>query len=93
MVVMKVRPLCSPRGRLESFLLQSYDACVVTGGLQKRTATSSVPAQPGVGNSPTQQDKIQLQREVGLFSAVNLIIGVMIGNWTAGLPVSVSVTK
>jgi hypothetical protein len=51
----------------------------VTGGLQKRTATSSVQAQSGDGNIPVQQDKIQLQREVGLFSAVNLIIGVMIG--------------
>ena len=61
-------------------MLQTYDSCVVTGGLQKRTATSSVQAQPGDGNSPAQQDKIQLQREVGLFSAVNLIIGVMIGN-------------
>jgi len=43
---------------------------------------SSVQAQSGDGNSPVQQDKIQLQREVGLFSAVNLIIGVMIGNWS-----------
>jgi len=52
----------------------------MTGGLQKRTATSSVQAQSGDSNSPVQQDKIQLQREVGLFSAVSLIIGVMIGN-------------
>jgi hypothetical protein len=52
----------------------------MTGGLQRRTATSNVQAHSGDGNSPVQQDKIQLQREVGLFSAVNLIIGVMIGN-------------
>jgi hypothetical protein len=52
----------------------------MTGGLQKRTATNSVQGQSGDGNSLVQQEKIQLQREVGLFSAVNLIIGVMIGN-------------
>jgi hypothetical protein len=28
----------------------------------------------------SSQEKIELKREVGLFSAVNIIIGVMIGN-------------
>ena len=64
-------------------MLHAYNACVATGGLQKRNATSSVEVQSGDGKSPNQEDKIQLQRVVGLFSAVNLIIGVMIGKWIA----------
>jgi hypothetical protein len=79
---MNLRALCWPSERLAASVLQAYDPCVVTGGLQKRTATSSVQAQSADGNIPVQQDKIQLQREVGLFSAVNLIIGVMIGEWS-----------
>jgi hypothetical protein len=49
---------------------------VLAGNSNEFLANSSKPAQ----QTSSSQEKIQLKREVGLFSAVNLIVGVMIGN-------------
>jgi hypothetical protein len=49
---------------------------VLAGNSNEFLASSSKPAQ----QTNSSQEKIELKREVGLFSAVNLIVGVMIGN-------------
>jgi hypothetical protein len=53
---------------------------VAAGDLHNRKTMAGNNRNSPVAQGDSSQEKVQLKRELGLFSAVSLIVGVMIGD-------------